>query len=113
MLIHFRMHFVLAQLKSGQGLTIRYALYHGLALAADLISLAATAVFTLSLADIGLDPLGLASGGFCSSGGFSCLAPNTPLLTGCGLATCAVLAAKAIVNTKCLLFRWVKSTLTS
>merc|ERR1712106_360759 len=34
-----RMHFVLDQLKSGNSLTTRYALYHGLALVLDLVAL--------------------------------------------------------------------------
>merc|ERR1712227_405828 len=73
-----RMHFVLDQLKSGNTLTTRYAIYHGLALLLDTISLIIVFIFTLSFTDLGLDPL--------------------------GLITCLTLFTKAVVNLKCLLF---------
>ena len=99
------MHFVLEQLKSGQVLTRRYALYHGLALIADLISLAATAVFSFSLADIGLDPLGLAAPASCADSSFTCSNPHNQLFLSAGLLASLLLAAKTILNLKCLLFR--------
>jgi len=101
-----RMHFVLDQLKAGKTLTTRYALYHGLALVLDLISLLVVGLYTLNFSNLDLDPLGLASatGGKCASDGFTCTLPNRDLFKWFGVVTCVVLLAKAFVNLKCLLF---------
>ena len=101
-----RMHFVLDQLKSSNKLTTRYALYHGLALVVDLVSLVIVGLYTLNFTDLELDPLGLASaaGGKCAAEGFTCALPNRDLFKWFGLLSCVVLLAKAVVNLKCLLF---------
>ena len=99
-----RMHFVLDQLKSGRTLTRRYALYHGLALTLDLLSLLLVSLFTLSFSDIAFDPLGLGTDGSCALGTFSCTAPNRMLFKWFGILTGVTLLIKSIVNLKCLLF---------
>jgi len=99
-----RMHFVLDQLKSGNSLTTRYALYHGLALVLDLVALVVVGLYTLNFTDLGLDPLGLATDGTCSNGAFTCSIPNRPLFKWFGILTSLVLVTKAVVNFKCLLF---------
>ena len=63
-----RMHFVLDQLKSGKTLTTRYAVYHGLALTIETISLIIIGLYTLSFMDI--DPVGLGNNGLCAYGTF-------------------------------------------
>jgi len=50
-----RMNFVLDQLKSSKSLTTRYAVYHGLALALDLIALSMVVLYTLNFTVFGLD----------------------------------------------------------
>ena len=97
------MHFVLDQLKSGKTLTTRYALYHGLALFLDVISLVLLAIYTLNFMDI--DPLGMGTdGAACSFGTFSCRTPHKTLFKWFGVLSCLVVAAKTIVNLKCFLF---------
>jgi len=99
-----RMQFVLDQLKSGKILTTRYAIYHGLALLLDIISLAVVLLCTLSFTDLGLDPLGLSTTNKCAYEGFTCSLPNRELFKWFGALSSLVLFAKAIVNLKCLLF---------
>ena len=97
------MHFVLDQLKSGKTLTTRYALYHGLALFLDVISLTLLIIYTLNFMDV--DPLGLGTdGAACSFGTFSCRTPHKTLFKWFGVLSCLVVAAKTIVNLKCFLF---------
>ena len=96
------MHFVLDQLKSGKTLTTRYALYHGLALVLDVISLTLLVIYTLNFMDI--DPLGLGTDGSCSFGTFSCRTPHKTLFKWFGVLSCLVIAVKTIVNLKCFLF---------
>ena len=98
------MHFVLDQLKSGRTLTRRYALYHGLALTLDLLSLLLVSVFTLSFSDLAFDPLGGGTDGSCALGTFSCTMPNKMLFKWFGFLTTVTLLIKSIVNLKCLLF---------
>jgi len=50
-----RMHFVLDQLKNGKSLTTRYAIYHGVALILDIISLILVVIYTLNFTEFGLD----------------------------------------------------------
>jgi len=50
-----RMHFVLDQLKNGKSLTTRYAIYHGVALLLDIISLILVVIYTLNFTEFGLD----------------------------------------------------------
>jgi len=99
-----RMHFVLDQLKSGNSLTTRYALYHGLALILDLVALVLVGLYTLNFTDLGLDPLGLATDKTCANGSFTCNIPNRSLFKWFGILSSVVLVTKAIVNLKCLLF---------
>ena len=97
-----RMHFVLDQLKTSKTLTHRYALYHGLALALDLVSLLLVGLYTLNFMNI--DPLGLGSDGSCAFGTFSCTMPHKTLFKWFGVLSILVLVAKAAVNLKCFLF---------
>ena len=98
------MQFVLDQLKSGKILTTRYAIYHGLALLLDIISLVVVLLCPLSFTDLGLDPLGLSTTNKCAYEGFTCSLPNRELFKWFGALSSLVLFAKAIVNLKCLLF---------
>ena len=97
-----RMHFVLDQLKAGKILTTRYALYHGLALALDLLSLLLVGLYTLNFMNI--DPLGLGTDGSCAFGTFSCTVPHKTLFKWFGVLSILLLVAKAAVNLKCFLF---------
>lgn len=128
-----RMHFVLDQLKSSKSLTTRYAIYHSLALALDLVALIIVVLFTLNFTDLGLDsdlpPLDVEGGAGnstwsglfrsarptmgglagsvkakCGGGAFVCDIPNRNLFKWFGVLTSLVLIAKAVVNLKCLLF---------
>jgi len=99
-----RMQFVLDQLKSGKTLTTRYAIYHGLALLIDIISLVVVFLCTISFTDHGLDPLGLSTTNKCAYEGFTCSLPNRELFKWFGALSSLVLLAKAMVNLKCLLF---------
>ena len=82
----------------------RYAIYHGLALLLDTISLIIVFIFTLSFTDLGLDPLGLSTSDKCAYDTFTCYNPNKNLMKWFGLVTCLTLFTKAVVNLKCLLF---------
>ena len=99
-----RMHFVLEQLKSGTSLTRRYAIYHGLALSLDLLSLVLVGLFTLSFTDLPWDPLGLRTSGSCALGTFRCTMPNKVQFLWFGLLTSLSLLLKTLLNLKCLLF---------
>ena len=85
-------------------LSYRYAIYHGLALLVDLISLIIISIYTLNFTDLGLDPLGLSTSHMCAYDGFTCSLPNRELFKWFGLLTCLVLLTKAVINLKCLLF---------
>ena len=99
-----RMHFVLEQLKAGTTLTRRYAVYHGLALCLDILSLVLVGLFTLSFTELALDPLGLKTGGTCALGTFSCHMPARVQFLMFGVLTCFTLLLKTFLNLKCLLF---------
>ena len=96
------MHFVLDQLKVSKTLTIRYALYHGLALLMDLASLLLTSIYTLTFMNI--DLLGLGTDGSCAFGTFSCTMPHRMLFKWFGVLSILLLFAKAAVNLKCFIF---------
>ena len=98
------MHFVLEQLKTGTTLTRRYAIYHGLALFLDILSLVLVGLFTLNFTDLALDPLGLKTAGSCALGTFSCRMPNRVLFLWFGVLTSFTLLLKTVLNLKCLLF---------
>ena len=99
-----RMHFVLEQLKSGTSLTRRYAIYHGLALGLDLLSLGLVGLCTLSFTHLPLDPLGLRTGGSCALGTFTCTSPNRVVFLWFGVLASLTLLLKTLINLKCLLF---------
>merc|ERR1711953_841633 len=99
-----RMHFVLDQLKSGKTLSTRYAIYHGLALLLDLLSLLTVIIYTLNFVDFGLDPLGLSTTNTCANQGFICSLPKRDLFKWVGCLTSLVLLTRTIINLKCLLF---------
>ena len=129
-----RMNFVLDQLKTSNCLTTRYALYHGLAVISDLISLILVLLYTLNFTVFGLDselpPLDLTEGyngttwssffrsqpqyiepsfatsirSKCAGGTFICNLPNRDLFKWFGILTSLLLIAKLVINVKCLLF---------
>ena len=82
----------------------RYAIYHGLALLIDVISLVIIFIYTLNFTDLGLDPLGLSTHNKCASDGFTCSLPNRELFKFFGILTSVILLTKAVINLKCLLF---------
>ena len=96
------MHFVLDQLKVSKTLTIRYALYHGLALLMDLASLLSASIYTLTFMNI--DLLGLETDRSCAFGTFSCTMPHRTLFKWFGVLSIFLLVTKAAVNLKCFIF---------
>ena len=85
-------------------MSVRYAIYHGLALLLDVISLVTIILYTLNFTDLGLDPLGLSTSNKCAYEGFTCSLPNRELFKWFGCLTSLVLLTKTIINLKCLLF---------
>lgn len=92
-----RMHFVLDQLKNSKSLSIRYALYHGLALLLDLVALTIVIVFTLNFTEYGLnnelpsldDGMGGANNGTTWSSLFKSQQPSAGGLANSAKAKCS------------------------
>ena len=82
----------------------RYAIYHGLALLLDLISLVIIFIYTLNFTDLGIDPLGLSISNSCAYDSFTCSLTNRELFKWFGTLTCLILLAKVVINLKCLFF---------